>query len=253
MTYFYQGGQTIPENVIDAIRFTGKVGFLSRELWHEFFGIGSFRWKNQQLQFVAERGLLRKHRNSIAQDFWVLDKRGIELLREMKGPCVTPVPANYLRHDSVVARSMLALQKEKLIRTFHVERELKTYGVRDFLLNEKDQDKKYPDAVCKMEALGGKRTVAIEYEKERKSSGRYKSILFQYAKITNLSMVLFIVESVGTRTAIEGAMKHLGQTALVDKLAVVNAEDWQRSPLHASISLKSGIVKLGEICTRMNA
>jgi hypothetical protein len=252
MTYRYESGQAISPNVIEAIHFTGKVGFLSKDLWHEFFGIGSHRWQEQQLQSVIERGLLRKHRNELAKRFWVLSDRGVELLKQMKGAYVSPVPVMHLGHDRVVARSMMRLQREKLIRGFHVERELKTYGVRDFLLSDQDREPKYPDAVFKMEAFGGKRTVAIEYEKERKSHGRYKSILFQYARITNLSMALFIVEEKGIRSAVEKAMKSLGETALVDKLAFVNSENWQKSPLTAPISLKSGVVKLCEICTPMS-
>ncbi len=250
-SYRYPNGREIPANVVLAIRFTGKVGFLSGALWHDFFGIGTTRWKDQQLQFLSESQYFKRHRTATGKSYWVLGDRGIELLKENKDTRVTPVSATHLRHDEVVARAMLTLLKENLLRAFHVEREMKTYGVKQFLLSNKDHDQKYPDAVFKMTAFGGTRIVAVEYERERKSSSRYKNILFQYANLTQLSMVLFIVENSGIRKAIEGAMKHLGQTVLMDKLAFVDAEDWKKSPLTAPIHLKSGAVKLGEICTKV--
>ncbi|MBS1963075.1 MAG: hypothetical protein JST04_12745 [Bdellovibrionales bacterium] len=245
----YPSGQPISTNVIQALRFVGKVGFLSRESWHEFFGIGSRRWQEQQLQYAVEKRLFRKHRNPVARRFFVVGEEGAEFLKGLKAACVSPVPVMYLTHDHIVAQSMMRLNRAGLVRSFHVERELKTYGMKDFKLGEQDRDPKYPDAVFRINAFGGMRTVAVEYERERKSSSRYRNIVFQYAGLTHLSMILYIVENDGIRSAVESALKHLGTTALHDKMAFVSAEDWQKSPLTAAIKLKSGDVKLGEICT----
>jgi hypothetical protein len=253
MTYRYDNGKPMSDNLIHAILFTGKVGFLSKPIWREFFGTGNERWQEKQIQHAIETGFFQKHRNELAKGYWILGDKGIELLREMGGVYVKPVQVNYLNHDQVVAQSILRLRQARIIRTFQVERELKSYGTKEFLLSDQDHDKKYPDAVFRIEVLGEKRTVAIEYERNRKSSSRYKSILFQYASITNLSMVLYIVEEEVTKKAIQGAMKHLGQTALLSKLAFVDAEEWRTSPLTALIWLPRQKVKLGEICTRLAA
>ena len=249
MKYRFGGDQSIAENVLDAIKFTGKVGFMSKQMWHEFFGTGNRRWQNKQLKFIVDLGYFKKHRNEYATKIFVLTPRSIRLLEDMNLPQVTPVPVGYLTHDAVVARSMLVLLQGKVIGSFTVERELKTYGAKEFLLSNKDNDQKYPDAVFRMFALGSARTVAVEYEKERKSSARYMSALWQYSRLTNLSMVLFICETPAIQKTIEGCMKHLGQTNLLDRLAFVSADDWKQSPLDAVICLRNHKVKLREFCS----
>lgn len=252
MTYRYDSEQIIPKNVIEAIRFTGKVGFISREIWHEYFGVGNYRWQKRQFQFLIERGYFKKHRNEFAKGIFIVTEKSARLLNQMKLSCVSPVPVMYLAHDIVVAKSILALMRSSLIFEFKVERELKTYGIKDYLLSEKDHDQKYPDAIFKMYAYGGERTVAVEYERERKSTTRYKSILWQYSSLSNLSMVLYVCENIGTQKIIEGALKYLGQTALKDKLAFVSADEWKKSASDAVIQLSSQRIKLREICSRID-
>jgi len=92
--------------------------------------------------------------------------------------------------------------------------------------------------------------VALEYERERKSFSRYKNILWQYSGLTNVSMVLFAYQKKNIKSTIEAAMKYLGQTALSDRLAFVDAEDWKQSPAHAPITLKTGVIKLAVACRR---
>jgi len=252
MKLLYKCDQPIPNNVIEALRFTGKVGFLSTTLWKEYFGQGNDRWKRRQLQLLVDRGYLQRHRNTYATRIYVLTDKSIEILKSLKASYVKPVPVLYLSHDIVVARSLLELKRDKIIGQYLVERTLKTYGIKEFLLSEKDNDQKYPDAVFKMIAYGKQRTAAIEYERERKSLSRYKSILWQYAGVTNISMVLFICENDGIRKAIESAKKYLGQTSLLDRLAFVSADDWQRSPANAPICLASREITLREICSPIN-
>ena len=251
MTYLYSKNQPIPTNVLEAIKFTGKAGFLSKEIWHQYFGVGAYRWQEKQLKFLEDRGYLKRPKNEFTERIFSLTDKSVTLLASMKQPCVSPVPVKYLPHDSVVAKAMLSLQKKRLVSNFHFERELKTYGIKDFLLSNKDHDQKYPDAIFKMTAYGELRTAAIEYEREQKSSSRYKNILWQYTQLTNLSVVLYICENTAIQKAVERAMKHLGQTELVDRMGYVEADEWRNDPASASIKLKSRTVKLKEICTQI--
>ena len=248
MSFRYDGNKLIPQNVLSALRYTGKVGFMSRQVWHEFFGQGNDRWQRRQMKFLLDQGYLKDHRNPFAKQILILGSKGVAILNAMHAPCVKPVPVMYLAHDSVVARSMLQLVKGNLIGGYLVERELKTYGVKDFMLSNKDHDQKYPDAVFKMSAFKKPRTVALEYERERKSLSRYKNILWQYSELTNISVVLFICENLGTQKIIESAMKYLGQTSLMDRLSFASAEEWQKSALDAPIQMKSGTVTFRKIC-----
>ena len=244
----YENSQPIPDNVIQALTFTGKVGFITRSLWHEFFATGNLRWQERQLQKLMEGDYLKKHRNVYAKRVLVLTEKSTALVNALHGPTVSPVPVMYLAHDTVVARSLLTLKREHIIRDFHVERELKTYGIKDYLLSEKDHDRKYPDAVFKFKPFGKERTVAVEYEREQKSASRYRTMLTQYAAVTNLDLVLFIVERPAIKKAIEGAKKYISQNSISEKLAFVSADDWQKSPLDAVIEMPSGETKIQKMC-----
>jgi hypothetical protein len=246
----YENGRKIPPNVIGALAFAGKVGFLNREIWETFFGVGTPRWKEIQLHSLVNAGYLKRHRDKLAKGFYVTTARTDELLTKLKLPRVSPVPTTYLSHDELVATSMLKLLRENFIRGYLVEKELKTYGLKDYLLSEVDHKLNYPDAITNIVAFNEDQTVAIEYEKERKSLSRYKSTLYQYAKLPDVSMVLFVCQNPGIVSAINSAMKHLGQTELTDRLAFVDADEWLRSPADARIYLDSGPIKLRETCKK---
>ena len=244
----YPSGQPIPSNVARALLITGKVGFLSRDMWTTFFGEGSERWQRQQIADLVSRGYLRLHSNPEAGSMYVLSRKGIAVVEELGGSVVHAPPVTYLNHDRVVAKGLMELQDRKLIKNWVCEREMKRDGVKHFLVSNRDGELKYPDAVFVIHAFGKVRTVALEYERIRKSYSRYKSILWQYSGLTNVSMVLFAYQTKNIKTTIEAAMKYMGNTPLVDRLAFVDAEEWKRSPEHAEITLKTGTIKLAVAC-----
>jgi hypothetical protein len=246
----YPNGRLIPSNVVHALLLTGKVGFLSRDLWHSFFSTGTDRWQMQQIANLVERGYLRKHSNPEARSTFVLTRKGIEEIESVKGSVVTPPPVTYLTHDGVVAKGIVELERQKLLKQWVCEREMKRDGVKEYLVSNRDNELKYPDAIFEIHAFGKLRTVALEYERERKSLSRYKNILWQYSGLTNIAMVLYVFEKASIKTTIEAAMKHLGQTALTDRLAFVDAEEWKRAPEKANISLKTGGINLATACKR---
>jgi hypothetical protein len=244
----YPSGQRIPSNVVRALMLTGKVGFLSRDMWNSFFGEGSDRWHRLQIAQLVDRGYLQLHTNSEAGSTFVLTRKGIAFVEEQRGSVVTPPSVTYLNHDRVVAKGLMELQERNLLKSWVCEREMKRDGVKDYLVSNRDGELKYPDAVFEINAFGKLRTVAFEYERVRKSFSRYKAILWQYSGLTNVSMVVFAYQNKNIKTTIEAAMKHLGQTSLSDRLAFVDAEEWKRSPEHAEIQLKTGSIKLAIAC-----
>ena len=246
----YPSGQRVPPNVARALLLTGKVGFLSRDMWATFFGEGSDRWQRQQIADLVDRGYLTLHTNSQAGSTFVLTRKGIAFVEAQDSSVVTPPSVTYLNHDRVVARGLMELQDHKLVKNWVCEREMKRDGVKDYLVSNRDGELKYPDAVFEINAFGENRTVAFEYERVRKSFSRYKSILWQYSGLTNVSMVLFAYQKKNIKTTIEAAMKHLGHTSLIDRLAFVDAEEWKRCPEHAEIILNTGTIKLAVACNR---
>jgi hypothetical protein len=247
----YPNGQQMPSNVVSALLLTGKVGFLSRDLWNHFFGEGTDRWHRQQIAHLVDRGYLQKHSNPEAKSTFVLTRKGIEFVGSINGSIVTPPPVTYLTHDGVVAKSLMELQEGHYLNHWVCERELKRDGAKEYLVSSRqDGEFKYPDAVFEIHAFGKLRTVALEYERERKSLSRYKNILWQYSGLTNVSMVLFVYQKPSIKTTIEAAMSYLGDTGLSDRLAFADAEDWKCKTDHAEITLKTGKIKLAVACKR---
>jgi hypothetical protein len=248
VTFRYLKGQPIPEHVIRALLFAGKAGFLSFDIWKNCFGVGSDRWKHMQIDYLTKEGYFERHRNPVARSIYLLGPLGRELVNELGGTIVTSPPVGHLTHDGVVAESMQSLDSKCLLYSWVGERQLKRDGVKEYLISTKEDMLKYPDAVLKINAFGKQRVVALEYERERKAMSRYRSILWQYASLTNVSMVLFVYETKNIKTTIEAAMKYLGQTALIERLAFADAADWKRDPAMAPIQLGSSVIELAKVC-----
>ena len=248
VTFRYVKGQQIPEHVIRALIFTGRTGFLSFDVWENCFAVGTDRWKRMQFDYLKQEGYFANHRNPLARDTLVLGPRGKEIVDNVGGTVLTSPPVGHLIHDGVVAKSIQMLDAQNLLHSWVVERQLKRDGVKEYLISTKEDNYKYPDAIFKIHAFEKLRVVAFEYERERKAMSRYRAILWQYANLTNVSMVLFVCEKPNIKTTIEAAMKYLGQTALTDRLAFADAVDWKRNPLTASIQLGGSMIELGKIC-----
>lgn len=250
MRILYPCGQPIPPSTLAALRFAGKTGFLGRETWERFFAIGTSRSKRRQIERLVTRGYLRPHRNTEAVGAFALGPRGLVLLNEQQWSYVPPVPIGQLGHDKVVGHSLLVLEQEGLIHSWVTERELIRDRNGNYLVQKKDSIAKYPDTIFKMHAFGNPMTTALEYEANRKSSSRYKTILRAYSGMTDLSMVLFVCQNTTIQKTIQGCLRQFGQTTLLRQVAFADAEEWKKSPSNAAITIRRGTIRLGEICAK---
>ena len=99
MKILYPSGQPITESTLAALRFAGKSGFMGRETWERFFGVGTSRSKRRQIDRLVARGYLRPHRNSEAVGVFVLGPRALALLSEQHWSYVPPVALGQLGHE----------------------------------------------------------------------------------------------------------------------------------------------------------
>lgn len=244
----YRSGQQLSANVLAALRFAGKTGFLSRDAWHEFFGKGDLRWSRRQLQRLEERGLLKPHPNPAAKGYFVPTLYTQQLLENENSVHIGPAPVAQIHHDETVARSLLVLEREGMLAAWCMEGELKSQQVKDFQISRDVRNKKYPDAVVTARVFGKERTFAIEYERTRKAVTRYKDILWLYSRSDSFAMILFVVENQTIQKLIEGRMNFLRITNLYDRVAFVLADDWRKRPADAPIQLGTKVITLRGIC-----
>lgn len=245
----YANGYKIPSNIIEALCYLGKVGVISTKDWHEFFGDNKHvRWQYRQLKYLQKLGYIKHHTADSIRAKWILGETGKKLLYQYQWPSVFAVPAHHVDHDESVGRSLLVLERKNYVHSWMVERELKMKNQKEFITSNKDGELKYPDAIFKINESGEIKTVALEYERSGKSLTRYKSILWNYAGLSNISLILFVCEDEQITRRIENAFLHLKQPELFDRLATVRAIDWRTSPLTAPIKMNRGTVALKDVC-----
>lgn len=226
----YKGGKPIPENVLNALKYTGKVGVITRPTWNKLFGTGNDRWKRRQIFNLVEYGALTRHSCKHQKDTWVLTDWSRELLRKNGLSNVTPVPPQFIDHDECIGRGLWILKEKKFSSKWITERELKGMNSSAFLIQKNEQGAKYPDAVLRP-VRNENLAIAFEYERTGKSSLRYRSIVRQYSRSSGINYILYIVEDDSIRKRIQAALSYNGDKSLVQRMGFISASDWNKNPL----------------------
>lgn len=243
----YPGGQTVPGNVLSAIKFVAKVGAFSTAQWHSHFGRGSFIGQQKQLKRLRDRRIIKKHRNS-DEAKWVLDYYGEQILKRLKLDPVPPVASQHLQHDELIGNSFLEFEKSGYTNNWETEKELKISKSRIFVIRGKNNEIKYPDGIFQVKVKGQMVTIALEYERTGKTYSRYKNILMQYEALSNIELVIFICEDQSIKNRILKALKDIGGQRLQSRLGVVDVELWKNNPILAPIQIGQKRIRLGDVC-----
>jgi len=244
----YFSGKEMPKNVYDALRLTGKAGFITRGIWRDFFALGNERWNREQVRLLCERKLLERHPNPIAEDCFVLSRVGRVLLAKHGLHFVGSPYVSQVAHDETIIRSLLSLSREGIAHQWHLESEMKCYQMRQHQLNNSARDQKYPDAVMNIRALGRDRLCAVEYERTRKAPQRYKDILWLYSRMESYWLVLFVCETDTISNTIKRQLHHLKEPSLLSRVAFTSAKHWTTAPESAPIELDDKTFSLKELC-----
>jgi len=246
MKVIFKNGKNLSPNTEQALKYVAKVGVMTKTVWLESFSHGKKRWKNWQLRILLDNGLLKKH-NCDLGDYYVLGGQGLNIAKTLNWSTVDPVTPKHFRHDELVAHSLLRVEQKKICKNWMVEKEIKDKRDNKFLIKDQGSQIKYPDAICEVYMGTNFHLVALEYERSGKTIPRYRHILWSYNKMNCFSMVLFIVENDVLRKRIKSSLKHLGRVALLEKIGFVDATEWQKNPLSATIELattKTNFAKL---------
>lgn len=231
----YRNGRSVSPTVYQAIRYVTKVGVITRETWNETFGEGSLRWKQMQLKFLVDEGVLRIHPCNNLRDSFVMGHVGMQMAKEEKWNPVYFIQPQYIKHDETVARGLWCLERLNLCKSWMTERELKGQGSSAFKLNVREVGGKYPDAVFKLIGRDSTSIVALEYERSGKTNWRYNKTIKAYSEAGAFDYILYVVESDAIEASIRRGMRYIGDSKLNAKLGFVNSENWKLQPHFASI------------------
>lgn len=237
----YRNGRKVSPSVFQAVRYVTKVGVITRETWNEFFGNGTLRWKQAQLRVLEKGGILKSHPCDSLRDTFIIGYQGRAMAAAQNWQCVYYVQPQFIKHDEIVARGLLKLERASLCTRWMTERELKSQNITTFKLNIREGGDKYPDGVFRLQGKSASIVVALEYERTGKTQWRYNKAIKAYSDSGEFSLILFIVEDSAIEKRIKSAIRYIGSAKLASRIGFINVEDWKDNPLTAKINgLDSG-------------
>ncbi len=248
MKAVFKNGRNLSPNTEQALKYVAKVGVMTKEVWFENFcqPKSTKRWKNWQLKILLENGLLKTH-NCDLGDYYVLGEAGLKIAKTLNWSIVAPVTPRQFRHDELVAHGLLRMEQNNICKNWMIEKEIKDRHEVKFVIQDQGEQTKYPDAVFEAQMGKNFHLVALEYERNGKTIPRYRKILWSYNKMNRFTLVLFVVENEVLRKRIKSSLKHLGRVTLIERIGFVDATEWQKNPMNATIELattKTSFAKL---------
>ncbi|MCB9093502.1 MAG: hypothetical protein H6621_00415 [Halobacteriovoraceae bacterium] len=226
----YKNGRNISKNVINAIRFVGKVGSMERDTWYELFSHGTLRWRQMQLQGLIAKKIFKYHTSRHGHNALVIDSFGTKLIKEQGWQHVHTVYPHEIEHDVTVAAGVWKLEERGICEKWMTEREMKSQNSPHFKINLSGGESKYPDIVLRHKVEDSKFISAIEYEKTAKSNWRYNKMISAYSESTDFDSILFIVENYGIERSIKRSMKYIRDSYLNSKIDFVSKDVWIEAP-----------------------
>jgi hypothetical protein len=195
-----------PEEVV---RFIAKTGFISKDLWGEFFFVGGQpRWRRQVWADLLNRKYLVPHPFGRISNVYVLNRHNKEIIDFVCGKAAKSPPAAQLDHDEILSRGLLRLERARGLVQWMSEAELKsTSGEVVHRIETQGQLIKFPDALVYTGRTAKALPIAIELEKTLKSRSRYEQIVAAYASMGGLRAILYICDSAVTERAIGQALE----------------------------------------------
>jgi len=234
---------------VNEIKFAAKAGFITKNIWSNYFATGSAGWKNKLWNSLLLRGHFQKHPSRRANDTLVLNSNDT-LVRKLIGYEKSRAPfVSQIDHDETMARIILDLLKNNIITDYRLEPELKRMSPEVHRHFESKKKTKYPDSLIKLKNEDQTR-IAIELELTRKEPKRYRDIIEAYATFKNAELVIFILRDDRLALTLKNAMRDKFYPKHIRPIGFGKLCEWQENPAKAQIMFNEHITSLVEL--RMN-
>jgi hypothetical protein len=220
--------EKIPHEVL---RFVGKTGFITFELWQKYFFAAKSRsalfhnWKS-----LVQRKYLTTYNNARIKNTLVLlrENKNVQLYFDKK-PAYVPHPVQLL-HDEILLDGIMSLEQSKKIGHWQTEAELKMLRPNDYRVETQGQLIKYPDAILHIEIGNRCFAIAVEYERTQKCSKRYGQVLNSYAGMKKIDAVIWIVKTSAIKNMITEQISRVYYPLNDRPLAFLMEETWKSEP-----------------------
>jgi hypothetical protein len=219
------------------ILFTAKMGFLSKALWLKFFTKRSSSRNSRLWNRFIEDEYFKPHSSKMLPDVLVLGDRSIKDLEKTGVLSVTKPHLGQFDHDEKVADILLSLERNKALRSYTTEAELKRKNWLWMKVTQDGRDTKLPDLTLELSGSAKFCKVALEIEQSKKSFDRYKKVMNSYATRKEIDVVIFIANQQSIFNSLSRAMKEVSYPSWERPIGFGELEAWLKDPLRAPIYL----------------
>ncbi|MGE3759088.1 MAG: hypothetical protein AB7H97_15100 [Pseudobdellovibrionaceae bacterium] len=228
------------------ILFAAKMGFVSRPLWEEYFARWSRAQNARNWNKLTGDGFFRAHDSKMLRNVLVLAPKAINELRNQGILAVTQPHLGQFDHDTKVARIVLGLEKENVLKGFTTEGELKKKFMVWMKTTHEGKSAKFPDLTLEFRGGGKFKTVAVEVEQSLKNFDRYKQVMTSYANAKEIEAVVFVSDQQTIFNRIARAMKETNYPSWERPVGFGEMNEWLKNPVTALIHLNRGVSSIRE-------
>lgn len=235
-----------------SIEVAARFGFISRSL---FWNIISSNKQTQTYQYwneLTKSGLFEPLTSAFDETYLKLTRTSREIAMSQK-IALMPLPVlNQIAHDEFLIAFALRLESANLIQKATPECHFKAFP--NTLKNLSSANlKKIPDLYFKLNVANRDIRIALEYEKTRKTSIRYRSMLLSYAGFSAADMVLFIVNDNAIEKSIRIISQKVQYPVHLRPLAFALASDVEKEPLKFPMRLQKREISFQNFVQELSA
>ncbi len=236
------------------IQLAVRTGFLSQNIWFEFFAPKHERWKYELWTILGKRGYFLRHHSRRAHDVLVPNPKH-PLVQKIAGGSITMAPpVGVLDHDEAVIKSFLLLKQKEILETAFFEGELKRCDLRSRRHYDPNDRTKYPDLLITIQGPNSNTKIALEFEFSRKAPKRYRHMMSSFLTTKEISMIVFITNLEAVKSGIKAAIRETYFPEWEKPIGFVSYDEWQKDPANVIISFsecKQNLMQLSQIKNKL--
>ena len=221
---------------LQEILFAAKTGFLSKDLWREFFTSRSESRNSRVWNGFIQDGYFKPHDSKMLPGVLVLGQKATALLQCRGIPTVNKPHLGQFDHDEKAVRILLKLQKGNVLDDYTTEAELKRKFMVWMKTTRDGKDAKFPDLTLELKSPCKFRRVALEIEQSKKSPDRYRKMMVSYSSAKDIEAIIFISDQQTIFGQIARAMKDVHYPSWERPVGFGEMDAWLKDPLTAPLS-----------------
>ncbi len=238
------GGSAMTEKlrvVEKAVELSAKVGHVSRQSFKSLLEDKAKRTERLRWSELRNSGFFTEPKFIDDFEYLTLSAHGSTFASSIGFTPAATSGRTQVLHDEVAAQFAQWLERQKFIRSWTPEIQLKKSRGGVGLLFTQGKKRKFPDILFDLDVPGPTVRVALEIEISLKTRRRYRDILYAYTTLQGIDTILFVTRNDAIANAIREVMADIRFPESAITVLFANAEQIQREPGTALLKGKSRV------------